>query len=70
MLADADFLQAGSAMFRRLSASNAGGSSDEMPTPTYITTNPLRHLQALPKVHHLCEGIDPTYLNEPWPHSN
>jgi hypothetical protein len=70
VLADADFPQAGAAMFRRLSASNSGRSNDEVPTPTYITTNPLKDLPALPKVHHLCEGIDPTYLNGPWPHSN
>jgi hypothetical protein len=34
--------------------------------PTYITTNPLRSLPPLPKVHHLCEGIDPVYLNGPF----
>jgi trehalose/maltose hydrolase-like predicted phosphorylase len=68
VLADADFPQAGAAMFRRLSASDS--ADDDVPTPTYITTNPLKDLPALSKVHHSCEGIDPSYLNGPWPHSN
>lgn len=71
----ADFPQAGAALRHRLMASNvraAGSDADaaaDMP-PTYITTNPLKALPPLPKVHHLCEGIDPTFLNGPWPHKN
>ena len=54
-------------MFRAL---NGGRSSSPDMLPTYITTNPLRDLPPLPKVHHLCEGIDPSYMLGPWPHSN
>jgi hypothetical protein len=31
--------------------------------PTYITVNPLRHLQALPKRHHIYQGIDGSYID-------
>ena len=31
--------------------------------PTWITINPLRGLPALPKIHHVSEGIDSSYLN-------
>ena len=35
--------------------------------PTFITGNPLRNLPPLPKAHHICQGIDGTYVTHDSP---
>lgn len=37
----------------------------QRPAATWVTTNPLRGLGELPKVHNMWEGIDPSYLDPP-----